>query len=190
MGPLFYRLSSCMLAPLRVWLNYRCVTGIRTMNSLTKSYHLIGTGTKTLTRMSQPRLPAPIETDVPISMGGSHQGPQPIELLLASLCGCELVTAQFIARNMKPRVTIDRIDFDVHASRDQRGAMGLPIGKDTLLPPSRLERIWGTATVHTSASLVEVQLMAAEVKRRCPVANMVVLSGCLLEIEFKKFPFN
>ena len=136
--------------------------------------------------MTQPLLCAPIITDVPRSMGGKNEGPQPIELFLASLCGCELVTAQFIARNMTPRVTIDRIDFDVSASRDQRGAIGMPIDQETSLPPSRLGRIWGTATLHTSALLEEVAMIAAEIKRRCPIANMVMLSGCKLEIEFRK----
>lgn len=156
--------------------------------SVTKSYHLSGVGKDTFTRISQPKLLSPIITDVPTSMGGKNKGPQPIELLLASLCGCELVTAQFIARNMKPRVTIDRIDFDVHASRNQLGAIGLPIGgaHDSSSPPSRLERIWGTATLHTSATADEVRTIASEVKMRCPVANMVILSGCVLDIEFKK----
>lgn len=178
--------------------------------------------------MTQPHLPSPIITDVPKLMGGKNEGPQPVEMLLASLCGCELVTAQFIARNMKPRVVIDQIDFDVYACRDQRGAIGaihsLPIQftdrsggngdhdnnhndrnhnnrndkesfditisttttTTTPLPPSRLERIWGTAIVHTTASSEEVALIADEVKRRCPIANMVMLSGCKLEIEFIK----
>lgn len=159
---------------------------------------------KTKAVMSQPHLTSPIITDVPKLMGGKNEGPQPVELLLASLAGCELVTAQFIARNMRPRVTIDRIDFDMHASRDQRGAMGsLPIvvtstskqdeessfrssSSSSLLPPSRLERIWGTAMVHTSASSAELAMLAKEVKERCPIANMVILSGCTLEIEFRK----
>jgi uncharacterized OsmC-like protein len=154
--------------------------------SFKKSYHLKGSGANTTTRIGHSNLSDPIITDVPASMGGKNEGPQPVELLLASLCGCELVTAQFIARNMKPRVTIDRIDFDVHASRDQRGATTLPIAEETPLPPSRLERIWGTATLVTSASPEELNLLATEVKRRCPVANMVILSGCQLDIEFRK----
>mmetsp|Transcript_19942 Transcript_19942/g.33612 ORF Transcript_19942/g.33612 Transcript_19942/m.33612 type:complete len:196 (+) Transcript_19942:48-635(+) len=162
------------------------LTNVRFLSSFLKSYHVSGHGKQTTTIFNQPSLLTQVVSDVPVAMGGKDKGPEPVELLLASLCGCELVTAQFIARNMKPRVTIDQIDFDIRASRDSRGALGLPIRKDTVLPPSRLERIWGTATLHTSASEDEVELIAEEVKRRCPVANMVMLSGCDLQIEFKK----
>ena len=160
----------------------------RSLSNYTKSYHLTGQGNNTVTTMIQSKqsLSSPIVTDVPHSMGGGNEGPQPVELLLASLCGCELVTAQFIARNMKPKVIINQIDFDIYASRDQRGAIGMPIGSDSPLPPSRLEKIWGCATLHTSASVEEIALIATEVKRRCPIANMVLLSGCKLDIEFKK----
>ena len=158
----------------------------RLLSSFTKFYHVAGHGAKTVTTVTLPKLANPIITDVPVAMGGRNEGPEPVELLLASLCGCELVTAQFIARNMKPRVTIDHIDFDICASRDSRGALTLPMSTDTELPPSRLQRIWGTATLQTSATDEEVRVLAAEVKRRCPVANMVELSGCALEIEFKK----
>jgi uncharacterized OsmC-like protein len=119
-------------------------------------------------------------------------------LLLASLCGCEQVTAQFIARHMKPRVTIDKIEYLLQASRDPRGATLLPIGvydtnKDSSVigidpalhfPLTRLSRIWDTAVVYTTASQHEVDIIAGEVKRRCPIANMVALSGCELNISF------
>ena len=155
--------------------------------SFIKSYHLTGSGTSTTTHMIQSKLSEPIITDVPRAMGGMNKGPQPIEMFLSSLCGCELVTAQFIARNMKPRVIIDRIDFDIRACRDQRGAISLPVGRDMKeLPPSRLERIWGTALLHTTASNEEIAFIAEEVKRRCPIANMVILSGCDLDIIYEK----
>jgi len=119
-------------------------------------------------------------------MGGLNTAPQPVEMLLASLCGCEQVTAEFIARHMKPRVKIDKIEFEIQAARNPRAAITLPLGVD--LPPSRLERIWGTATVHSTASQEQIDIIAKEIKKRCPIANMIVLSGCVLDIKFTKAP--
>ena len=106
-------------------------------------------------------------------------------LLLASLCGCELATARFVAFKSSPRITMGRIEFDVSANRDERGALHLPLG--TIPPaPARLEHVWGTATVYnTNASQEQISTLGNEVHRRCPVANMMVLSGCRLEIYWK-----
>ena len=112
-------------------------------------------------------------------------GLEPVELLLSSLCGCEQVTAQFVARNMKPRVNIDKIEYSVQASRDPKGAVYLPIGSN---PPveARLNRVWGTALVYTSASQQQIDVIASEVKVRCPIANMIASSGCTLDINYIK----
>lgn len=53
--------------------------------------------------------------------------------------------------------------------------------------PARLETIVGTATVHgTDATDEQLHELGAQVHRRCPVANMVTMSGCELKIEWKK----
>lgn len=126
-------------------------------------------------------------TDIPRSMGGHDVGPQPVEMMLASLCGCEQVTAQFVARHMKPRVHINKIDFEVYGERDDAGAVSLPIDlESSQYPEAKLTRIWGRAVVYTDASQTELDFIAKQVKRRCPIANMVIASGCALEISFEK----
>ena len=47
--------------------------------------------------------------------------------------------------------TIDSIDFDVKAERDEIGARFLPIDAEAPVV-SRLTRIWGTAKVSTAGS--------------------------------------
>ena len=47
---------------------------------------------------------------------------------------------------------------------------------------SRLQKIWGTATVHGGLDGGQVDTLAELVKERCPVANMVVASGCEVDI--------
>lgn len=112
---------------------------------------------------------------------------------------CKQVTALYVGRMMKPRVRVDKIVFRVHATRDQRGALALPVprrgtgfqdqeddGGNSSAPLSRLQRIWGTAHVYTQTdtSQAQIDVLAAEVKERCPIANMVQLSGCELDIDF------
>lgn len=167
---------------------------LRHMSSHDKTYLMTGVGVETVAKFSWSGRHE-VTLDVPQSMGGKNVGPQPVELFLASLCGCEQVTALFIARHMKPRVKIDKIEFKIQASRDQRTSLALPIDTDNtrrsnevVQDVSRLKRIWGIAIVHTAASQEEVDIIAKETEIRCPIANMVMLSGCDLDIQFFKAP--
>jgi hypothetical protein len=70
--------------------------------------------------------------------------------LLSALVGCETATATFVAKKLG--LIIRSIAFDIHAERDQRGALALPIDE---LPavPSRLLGVRGTATITTDAEV-------------------------------------
>ena len=129
-----------------------------------------------------------ISTDTPKVQGGTNTAPQPVMLLLASLCGCELATARFVAIKSLPRIQMGRLEFDLQAKRDERGAITLPLTAP-LPVPARLECVWGTATVHdTEATQEQITTLGAEVHLRCPIANMIVLSGCTLNIDWKIAP--
>ena len=149
------------------------------------TYHLHGSGVGSQTEMIAHD--HSVTMDLPAMMGGSDKGMQPVELFLASLCGCEQATALFIARNMNPRVYIEKIEFDVFGERDNKGAISLPINLESdAYPPAMLTRIWGQAKVYTSATSSELEFIAKEVKRRCPIAGMVIAAGCNLEISYEK----
>ena len=126
-----------------------------------------------------------ISTDTPQSQGGTNTAPQPVLLLLAALCGCELATARFVALKSLPKIKMGRIEFDIHAKRDERGVITLPLTAP-LPAPARLIHVWGTATIHdTNATHDQISSLGAEVHLRCPVANMILLSGCSLEIDWR-----
>ena len=126
-----------------------------------------------------------LSTDVTISQGGTNKAAQPVLLLLASLCGCELATARYVAFKSNPRIVMGKIEFDINGNRDERGALHLPMYTEPPVP-ARLEHVWGTATVYdTNASQEQISALGAEVHRRCPIANMILLSGCRLEIDWK-----
>lgn len=131
-----------------------------------------------------------ISTDVPVKMGGKDSGPQPVEHLLAAFVGCTQATAIYVGRNMVPRLHISGMDFDIRAYRDERGALMPPTMMDDLPSiPARLQRVYGTVTVHfeeSSAATTKerLRILAEQTEARCPVANMMHSSGCVMDIEW------
>ena len=134
-----------------------------------------------------------IETDVPKSMGGNDNAPQPVETLLAAWMGCTQATALFVGRNMNPRVYIEKIEFDsIEAYRDERGALGgefpLNIGDsrdgsgNSPDVPARLECVSGVVKVFAvdrkrgeSGRLIlsdeQLRILGEQSERRCPVGK-------------------
>lgn len=120
-------------------------------------------------------------------MGGEDAAPQPVELVLAALVGCEQATAAYVARHTRPRFPLRYVHFDLRATRDERGAIALPIDER---PPvsSRLLRVEGTAIVHLSRgaeSRARVEALGRRVEERCPVADMLRASGCELDVRWQ-----
>jgi len=129
-----------------------------------------------------------IQTDIPHKMGGKNTAPQPVEYLLAALIGCTQATAIYVGRMMKPRLLIDRIEFDIHGYRDERGALELPIEKVPSIP-ARLQCVSGTVKVYfkkngMKVSNEEFSILAEQTEQRCPVANMMYASGCDMDIKW------
>eukprot|EP00927_Polykrikos_kofoidii_P061850 TRINITY_DN5667_c0_g2_i4.p1 TRINITY_DN5667_c0_g2~~TRINITY_DN5667_c0_g2_i4.p1 ORF type:complete len:206 (+),score=34.78 TRINITY_DN5667_c0_g2_i4:250-867(+) len=129
-----------------------------------------------------------ISTGLPRTMGGKDVAPQPVELFLAALVGCETATAVFVAQKMRPRFPLGRICFDYSAERDERGALAQPIDVAPEVP-ARLQHITGRATVHlTPGSQTESKQRLAtlkeQVEARCPIASMVTASGCTMDVDW------
>jgi putative redox protein len=151
-----------------------------------KSYQISGVGRKSAVEMLTSTNHA-IHSDVPKQMGGSNAAPQPVELLLASLLGCTQATATFVGRQMNPRILLDRLEMDIQAERDERGALELPIDRDPEIP-ARLQRVTGIVRVYTRnkqpLSDSQLELISHQTEERCPVANMVKSSGCVMDVEW------
>ena len=121
-------------------------------------------------------------------MGGSDTAPQPVETLLAALLGCTQATAIYVGRMMKPRLIIDKIEFvEIKAYRDERGALELPID---VLPtiPARLQYISGIIKVYFKKGMnvteEQLSILAEQTEARCPVANMIHASGCVMDLKW------
>eukprot|EP00977_Amphora_coffeiformis_P011139 scaffold2657_cov89-Amphora_coffeaeformis.AAC.33 len=128
-------------------------------------------------------------TDLPKKMGGKNTAPQPVETMLAAWMGCTQATALFVGRQMKPnRLLIDRLVFEnIQGERDERGALTLPIDENPPVP-SRLTRVSGRIAVYRakgeSISQEELDLLREQTELRCPVANMMIASGCQMNVEW------
>lgn len=129
-----------------------------------------------------------LETDVPKKMGGSDAAPQPVEHLLSALLGCTQATAVYVGRMMRPRLLIEKIDFEIEAYRDERGAISLPI-TETPSIPARLQSVTGSVVVHfkdgMKVSEEQLRILGQQTEQRCPVANMIMSSGCVMDMEWK-----
>jgi hypothetical protein len=91
------------------------------------------------------------------------------------------------------------LDFQaIEAFRDERGALELPI-RATPDVPSRLHKITGTIVVtlvsvdgndeNDSSEILflapdELEVLKEQTEARCPIANMMVASGCAMEVEW------
>lgn len=129
-----------------------------------------------------------LEADVPKKMGGGDSAPQPVEHLLAALIGCTQATAVYVGRMMKPRLLIDKIDFEIDAYRDERGALSHPITESPPIP-ARLQRVSGSVVVHfkdgVDVSEEQLRILGEQAEQRCPVANMMHASGCIMDMKWK-----
>ena len=125
-----------------------------------------------------------LQTDIPKSMGGTNTAPQPVETLLAALLGCTQATAIFVARQLQ--LEILKMEFDdMVAIRDEQGALSLPIDKVPDIP-SRVQEITGTVRVYTPETIPmeKLELLKEQTEARCPVANMMIASGCQMNVEW------
>ena len=151
-----------------------------------KRYPLVARGSGTQCVMKA-RNVHDIRTDVPKAMGGADEAPQPVELLLAALVGCEQATAAYVARHMSPRFRLKYVHFSVVGERDDRGATALPVHEPAPCP-ARLSRVTGEAVVHVrgpAETQARVDELARLVKSRCPVADTLRAAGTELEVRWR-----
>ncbi|CAJ1958902.1 unnamed protein product [Cylindrotheca closterium] len=152
-----------------------------------KSYKLEGTGEGTKVEITT-NTGHYLATDIPKPMGGRDTAPQPVETLMASWMGCTQATALFVGRHLPERLSISKMEFDnIEAFRDERGALQLPIDTTPEIP-SRIQRITGTIRVYerrgNPISTEQMELLKEQTEIRCPVANMMLASGCAIDVEW------
>lgn len=112
---------------------------------------------------------APIVMDEPESLGGTDDGANPMEYVLAALTGCASVMISTISK--EKNFQYSGVEFENSGVLDVRGLMGVP----GVTP--HFQRVRYRVQLTTEESFERVEELRQEVERRCPVYNMLKDSG-------------
>ena len=103
--------------------------------------------------------------DEPEQMGGSNEGPNPLEYLLAAQAGCLNVTGQQIAGDMD--IEIDEIQFSIEGDFNQAAFAGQDDDR------TGLQDIEVSMSVESDADQETIEEWADRVEARCPVSDNI-----------------
>ena len=120
-----------------------------------------------------------INMDEPITLGGTNQGPTPLELSLASLSGCEIITARYAARGMKMQIkSISCTKMSgVLDVRGLRGVAGVP---------AHFKSVDMVFEVETDESNERIDTLKERVERSCPVFQMFKAANVTMNCVWKR----
>ncbi len=116
-----------------------------------------------------------ITIDEPEPLGGTNKGPNPIEVLLASLGGCLDFTGTIVAKEMG--YDLEEFKTEIEGEMDPGGVQG----KEGVVPG--LQRINVSVTEIKGIPDNEKEKFIEEIKNRCPVEDTLERS---LDIEVER----
>lgn len=111
--------------------------------------------------------------DEPAVRGGTNLGLTPTETLVSSLIGCTNVVSQRLAH--RDGVTFGEMTITAKGDFDRRGA-ALEAEVDVPFP-----RIALTIDVATDASPEQLDRIAADLARYCPIAKVIRAAGTVID---------
>jgi len=103
--------------------------------------------------------------DEPPALGGDNEAPNPVEVALAGLLSCQVVTYRFWAAQLG--IPLDDISIDVEGDLDVRGFFGVD---DAVRPGFGEVRV--VVTLDGPAEAERYQELAATVDAHCPVLDL------------------
>ncbi|MGK0386204.1 MAG: putative OsmC-like protein [Patiriisocius sp.] len=115
-----------------------------------------------------------LHTDEPVEDGGSNTGPNPMQLFIASLAGCQNEQAQVVAEELS--LSITQIDINVEIDLDLSGFMGTADHSNGSYKHVRLE-----AVVKGEVTNEQIKTLGQRVDNRCPILALLRTSGCTIE---------
>jgi len=113
-----------------------------------------------------------IDLDEPKHIGGTDKGPSPIELLLAALGGCQIITLAFFAPRLG--VKLKAVETVVEGYLDPRGFMG-----SSGIRPG-FQKIHISTKIEAEGPSEKVRELVKLAEERCPV-NDNVKNNTLIE---------
>ncbi|MGO2131337.1 MAG: OsmC family protein [Halomonas sp.] len=107
---------------------------------------------------------APFMVDEPASLGGTDEGPNPVELVLSGLSSCTSVMISLIAKEQG--FAYEAAEFLNSGQIDLQGMSGV-----AGVSP-HFQSVQFDVVVTTGESDERLQQLKAEVEKRCPVMNL------------------
>lgn len=114
--------------------------------------------------------------DEPVERDGTNMGPTPTETALAALAGCTNVIGNKCAHKLG--LDVSNFNVSVVSDFDRRG---VTLAEEIDVP---FEAIKLRVELDTSASQEQVQQLAAEVAKYCPLAKLFRQAGTRLDEEW------
>ena len=114
--------------------------------------------------------------DEPVERDGTNLGPTPTETALAALAGCTNVIGNKVAHHLG--IAIDNVEISIVADFDRRG---VTLSEEIDVP---FEALKLRVELDTEASDQDVQRIATEVAKFCPLAKLFRQAGTKLEEEW------
>jgi uncharacterized OsmC-like protein len=118
---------------------------------------------------------SPIIMDEPQALGGTDDGPNPMEYVIAALSGCTSVMISIIAQ--EKQFAFQGVAFENTGILDLRGLMGV----EGVSP--HFQKVRFTVTIDTQENEERIEELKNEVERRCPVYNL--LKDAKVELDTK-----
>ncbi|MES0811092.1 OsmC family protein [Roseibium sp. SCPC15] len=116
--------------------------------------------------------------DEPEARGGTNLGPAPTEAALAALAGCTNVIGHKCAGKMG--VDIGRLSIEISCAFDRRG---VTLEEEVDVPFVELRQV---VTCDGSLNEEELQSVADEVAKYCPLSKLFEQSGTAMETIWQK----
>ena len=107
-----------------------------------------------------------LTVDEPESLGGTDAGPNPVELILASLGSCQEITYKAFAAALG--IPLDSVSVKLEGNIDLRGFFAVEEG----VRPG-YQNITGTVRIETSASEEQIEQLRGIVNAHCPVLDII-----------------
>lgn len=116
--------------------------------------------------------------DEPAERGGTNKGPSPTDTALAALIGCTNVVGHKCAKKLG--IDIGHLDISAVCEFDRRGVV---LEEEVEVPFKRIEL---TIVADGPASEAELQKVASELAKYCPVSKLFRHAGTIIEERWEK----
>ncbi|PTX64275.1 putative OsmC-like protein [Melghirimyces profundicolus] len=114
--------------------------------------------------------------DEPEKLGGTNEGPTPLEYVIGAFNGCLLVVIEMVAKEQQ--FLFKDVVIESYGTVDRRGLLGIA----DVLP--HFQKVVNNITFVTEETNERLDNLQAEVQKRCPMYNLLVDAGIDVQLNW------